>query len=81
MNRAMKRRIKPNSQMTDYEVVLTFDDGPRPPNTDKVLAALAQECARATFFLVGRSSAEFPELVRRMAAQGHTVAHHSCRST
>jgi len=63
--------------LADYEVVLTFDDGPRPPNTDKVLAALAQECARATFFLVGRSSAEFPELVRRMAAQGHTVAHHS----
>ncbi|MFK4719224.1 peptidoglycan/xylan/chitin deacetylase (PgdA/CDA1 family) [Bradyrhizobium niftali] len=63
--------------LADYEVVLTFDDGPRPPNTDKVLAALAQECARATFFLVGRSSAEFPKLVRRMAAQGHTIAHHS----
>ncbi|WP_051380311.1 polysaccharide deacetylase family protein [Bradyrhizobium sp. WSM1743] len=63
--------------LADHEVVLTFDDGPRPPNTDRVLAALAQECARATFFLVGRSSAEFPELVRRMAAQGHTVAHHS----
>ncbi|WP_342733887.1 polysaccharide deacetylase family protein [Bradyrhizobium sp. B117] len=63
--------------LADHEVVLTFDDGPRTPNTDKVLAALAQECARATFFLVGRSSAEFPELVRRMAAQGHTVAHHS----
>ena len=63
--------------LADHEVVLTFDDGPRPPNTDKVLAALAQECARATFFLVGRSSAEFPELVRRMAAQGHTIGHHS----
>ncbi|MGY4501324.1 hypothetical protein ACVWYH_005255 [Bradyrhizobium sp. GM24.11] len=63
--------------LANHEVVLTFDDGPRPPNTDRVLAALAQECARATFFLVGRSSEEFPELVRRMAAQGHTVAHHS----
>lgn len=60
-----------------HEVVLTFDDGPRPPNTQKVLAALAQECVRATFFLVGRSSAEFPDLVRRIAAEGHTVAHHS----
>ncbi|MCK1735713.1 polysaccharide deacetylase family protein [Bradyrhizobium sp. 138] len=63
--------------LADHEVVLTFDDGPRPPSTEKVLAALAQECVRATFFLVGRSSAEFPELVRRIAAQGHTVAHHS----
>ncbi|MHB0773437.1 polysaccharide deacetylase family protein [Bradyrhizobium sp. 1.29L] len=63
--------------LADHEVVLTFDDGPRPPNTQKVLAALAQECVRATFFLVGRSSAEFPDLVRRIAAEGHTVAHHS----
>lgn len=63
--------------LADHEVVLTFDDGPRPPNTQKVLAALAQECVRATFFLVGKSSAEFPELVRRIAAEGHTVAHHS----
>jgi peptidoglycan/xylan/chitin deacetylase (PgdA/CDA1 family) len=57
--------------------VLTFDDGPRPPNTQKVLAALAQECVRATFFLVGQASAESPALVKRIAAEGHTVAHHS----
>lgn len=63
--------------LADHEVVLTFDDGPRPPSTQKVLAALAQECVRATFFLVGRSAAESPELVRRIAAQGHTVGHHS----
>lgn len=36
--------------LADHEIVLTFDDGPRPPNTDKVLAALGKECARATFF-------------------------------
>lgn len=63
--------------LVDHEVVLTFDDGPRPPSTQKVLAALVRECARATFFLVGRSSAKFPELVRRIAALGHTIAHHS----
>lgn len=63
--------------LADHEVVLTFDDGPRPPSTQKVLAALAQECVRATFFLIGRSSAQFPELVRGIAARGHTIAHHS----
>jgi len=63
--------------LADHEVVLTFDDGPRPPNTQKVLAALAKECVRATFFVVGVSSAEFPALVRRTAAEGHTVAHHT----
>ncbi|WP_354111422.1 polysaccharide deacetylase family protein [Bradyrhizobium sp. S3.12.5] len=63
--------------LADHEVVLTFDDGPRQPTTEKVLAALAEECVRAAFFLVGISSAEFPELVRRIAAGGHTIAHHS----
>lgn len=63
--------------LVDHEVVLTFDDGPRPPSTQKVLAALARECVRATFFLVGRSSAKFPELVRRTGALAHTIAHHS----
>ena len=40
----------------DHEVVLTFDDGPWPPTTRRVLAALARECVRATFFLIGKSA-------------------------
>jgi peptidoglycan/xylan/chitin deacetylase (PgdA/CDA1 family) len=63
--------------LRDHEVVLTFDDGPWPPTTRKVLAALAQQCVRATFFLIGRQASEHPELVRRIAAEGHTVAHHT----
>lgn len=59
------------------EVVLTFDDGPIRGTTDRVLAALAAQCVRATFFLVGRNAAARPALVRRMLADGHTVAHHS----
>jgi peptidoglycan/xylan/chitin deacetylase (PgdA/CDA1 family) len=61
----------------DHEVVLTFDDGPWVPTTPKVLAALAKECVRATFFLIGRTASEHPELVRRIAAQGHTIGHHT----
>jgi peptidoglycan/xylan/chitin deacetylase (PgdA/CDA1 family) len=63
--------------LRDHEVVLTFDDGPAPPNTVKVLAALAKECVRATFFLVGKPASEHPDLVRRIAAEGHTVGHHT----
>lgn len=63
--------------LADHEVVLTFDDGPHPPTTSKVLAALEQECVRATFFLVGRSAAEHPDLVKRIAREGHTIGHHS----
>jgi peptidoglycan/xylan/chitin deacetylase (PgdA/CDA1 family) len=63
--------------LDDREVVLTFDDGPWPPTDKKILAALAQECVRATFFLIGRNASAHPELVRRMAAEGHTIAHHT----
>jgi peptidoglycan/xylan/chitin deacetylase (PgdA/CDA1 family) len=61
----------------DHEVVLTFDDGPWPPATSRVLAALAAECVRATFFLIGKSALEHPDLVRRIAAEGHTIGHHT----
>jgi peptidoglycan/xylan/chitin deacetylase (PgdA/CDA1 family) len=63
----------------DHEVVLTFDDGPWPATTTRVLAALAHECVHATFFLIGRSASEHPDLVRRIAAEGHTIGHHTWR--
>src|SRR5215203_5569519 len=63
--------------LKDHEVVLTFDDGPSPPMTRRVLAALARECVRATFFLIGKSASQQPDLVRKMAAEGHTVGHHT----
>jgi peptidoglycan/xylan/chitin deacetylase (PgdA/CDA1 family) len=59
------------------ELVLTFDDGPWPGTTPKVLDALKSECVRATFFLLGRNSAAFPQLARRGLSEGHTVGHHS----
>jgi peptidoglycan/xylan/chitin deacetylase (PgdA/CDA1 family) len=63
--------------LEDHEVVLTFDDGPWPATTTRVLAALAHECVRATFFLIGKSASEHPDLVRRIAAEGHTIGHHT----
>jgi peptidoglycan/xylan/chitin deacetylase (PgdA/CDA1 family) len=62
--------------LQDHEVVLTFDDGPAAP-TAKVLDALASQCARATFFVIGRNAEETPELVKRAAADGHTIGSHS----
>jgi peptidoglycan/xylan/chitin deacetylase (PgdA/CDA1 family) len=63
--------------LRDHEVVLTFDDGPWPPTTPKVLAALAQQCVRATFFLIGKPASEHPDLVRKIAAGGNTIGHHT----
>jgi peptidoglycan-N-acetylglucosamine deacetylase len=63
--------------LQDHEVVLTFDDGPVAETTPKVLEALAAECALATFFLIGAHAEERPDLLRREAAEGHTLGAHS----
>jgi peptidoglycan/xylan/chitin deacetylase (PgdA/CDA1 family) len=59
------------------ELVLTFDDGPWPGTTPKILDALKAECVRATFFLLGKNVAPQPQLARRALAEGHSVGHHS----
>jgi peptidoglycan-N-acetylglucosamine deacetylase len=59
------------------EVVLTFDDGPMPRSTRPILTALAAQCTRATFFMVGEMAAEHPEVVREVAEQGHTIGTHT----
>ena len=59
------------------EVVLTFDDGPRPSYTDRVLKALAEECVRATFFVLGRQARAFPAMVRQLQDAGHTIGTHT----
>jgi peptidoglycan/xylan/chitin deacetylase (PgdA/CDA1 family) len=63
--------------LLDKEVVLTFDDGPLPPFTGKILDILAAQCVRATYFIVGQMARAYPELVRRVHAEGHTVGTHS----
>ena len=59
------------------EVVLTFDDGPSPGHTERVLDALKHECVRATFFLIGRNAEQNPALARRTLAEGHTIGNHT----
>jgi peptidoglycan-N-acetylglucosamine deacetylase len=59
------------------ELVLTFDDGPWPGTTPKVLDALKRECVQATFFLLGRNAAAHPPIARRVFAEGHSIGHHS----
>ena len=63
--------------LVDKEVVLTFDDGPRPPYTNRILDILAAQCVRATYFIVGRMAKAHPELVRRAHQAGHTIGTHS----
>jgi peptidoglycan/xylan/chitin deacetylase (PgdA/CDA1 family) len=58
-------------------VALTFDDGPDPVWTPRVLATLAERGAMATFFVIGRKADQHPDLVRAILAAGHTVGLHS----
>jgi peptidoglycan/xylan/chitin deacetylase (PgdA/CDA1 family) len=59
------------------EVVLTFDDGPKPKITEKVLNALDHHCIKATFFEIGKSIATYPKLTQEVLDRGHTVGSHS----
>jgi peptidoglycan/xylan/chitin deacetylase (PgdA/CDA1 family) len=61
----------------DRSVCLTFDDGPHPEHTPRLLDVLKDLGAPATFFVVGRQAERHPGLVRRMAAEGHLVGNHS----
>lgn len=61
----------------DPIVALTFDDGPHQGVTEQILDVLREKEVKATFFVVGRMAAQSPDLLRRMADEGHTVANHS----
>jgi peptidoglycan/xylan/chitin deacetylase (PgdA/CDA1 family) len=63
--------------LEDHEVVLTFDDGPLPPNTSRVRDILAGECVKATYFMIGRMAHSYPDEVRKTFEAGHTIGTHS----
>lgn len=62
---------------TDEKVIsLTFDDGPNPDATPLILDALAERNVKATFFILGRHAERWPELVMRVAQEGHQIGNH-----
>lgn len=60
-------------------IALTFDDGPDPAWTPRVLAALAEAGARGTFFVIATRAARYPHLIEQIQAEGHSVEHHCVR--
>lgn len=71
-------RLPPRAALAG-QVALTFDDGPDPEVTPRVLDTLAAARCPATFFCVGERAARHPALLRRMVAEGHAVENHSHR--
>jgi peptidoglycan-N-acetylglucosamine deacetylase len=58
-------------------IALTFDDGPWPETTEQVLAALKKENVKATFYMVGQPLKSWPELGKKVLADGHVIANHT----
>jgi peptidoglycan/xylan/chitin deacetylase (PgdA/CDA1 family) len=69
--------FKMHDFLRDHEVVLTFDDGPWPNNTPAVLKALEEQCIKATFFPIGKHVTYYPEILKQVAAGGHTIGAHT----
>jgi peptidoglycan/xylan/chitin deacetylase (PgdA/CDA1 family) len=67
----------PRTTTGTADVALTFDDGPDPVNTPKILDLLKRNQARATFCVVGTRVQTYPSLIRRIVAEGHTLCNHS----
>jgi peptidoglycan/xylan/chitin deacetylase (PgdA/CDA1 family) len=66
-----------NKEILENQVSLTFDDGPNPEFTPKVLTLLKKHNAHATFFCIGKHAKAYPELVKEIMANGHTIGNHT----
>ena len=66
-----------NYQTSENHISITFDDGPNPEFTPKVLALLKNYNAKATFFLIGKNAEKHPEIVRQIIEEGHNIGNHS----
>ena len=74
---ANRKSVYSRCEVTLPLIAITFDDGPDPVLTPRLLDLLKERGIHATFFLVGRNAAAFPDVVRRIVAEGHEVGNHS----
>jgi peptidoglycan/xylan/chitin deacetylase (PgdA/CDA1 family) len=77
MPRVGRKHFPQTLPLAAKEVVLTFDDGPWPGTTRRVLDALARECVKATFFMLGRNAQAHPQLARAVREAGHSIGTHT----
>lgn len=66
-----------NKSIKSNEIAITFDDGPHPKFTPKVLELLKKHNAKATFFLIGKNAKQYPEIVKKIIEDGHTIGNHT----
>src|SRR3954467_11978394 len=61
----------------EHEVAITFDDGPDPKWTPKILDVLKERGLKATFFVIGKNCEDYPGLVERIVREGHEIGNHT----
>lgn len=66
-----------NKKVGDKKVALTFDDGPHPKYTQQLLDGLKERNVKATFFVVGKNAEAYPDIIKRMYAEGHLIGNHT----
>ena len=72
-----RRRYVVSGPRASQAVCLTFDDGPHPEHTPRLLDELGNQSIKATFFVIGEQAARHPDLIRRTAAEGHSIGTHT----
>ncbi len=72
--KTIKEAPVPNAEKV---IALTFDDGPWPETTQQILATLQQEKIKATFYMIGQPLKSFPEIGKKVLADGHVIANHT----
>jgi peptidoglycan/xylan/chitin deacetylase (PgdA/CDA1 family) len=75
--RYISRHLICNVPLREKKVAFTFDDGPNPDLTPRLLDLLDSHAARATFFLIGRNVERYPRLAAEIAARGHEIGNHT----
>lgn len=61
----------------EKKIAITFDDGPHPVYTEKLLDGLKERDVKATFFVLGEKAKEYPEIIERMEKEGHIIGNHT----
>lgn len=77
LNSALPADASQEPESKDMEIAFTFDDGPHPVWTERLLDGLKARGIRATFFVIGESAEEYPDLIQRMLDEGHQVGNHT----
>ncbi len=77
LKRSLFFLVKTNINCQENCAAITFDDGPHPEYTHKVLEVLDEFNAKATFFMVGENVLKYPEIAKKVIDKGHVVANHS----